>query len=99
MKPEMLENATKVIDELIQTRFDEVPFVKITATPDIDEDGEEFLWVKAVYEGQPANIDTRKSVTMVRHMRPKLSDVAVDAFPVISYIAKSDLKKQELEAI
>lgn len=99
MKPEMLENATKVIDELIRTRFDEVPFVKITATPDINEDGEEFLWVKAVYEGQPSNIDTRKSVTMVCHMRPKLSDVAVDAFPVISYIAKSDLKKQELEAI
>lgn len=99
MSPEMLDQAKKVIDEVIRSRYDEVAFVKITVTPHIDGDGEEFLWVKAVYEGKPANIDTRKSVTMVRHIRPKLAEVAVDAFPVISYIAKSDLKKQELEAI
>lgn len=99
MNPERLDQARKVIDEAIRTRYRDVPFLKITVTPDIDEDGEEFLWVKAIYDGQPANIDTRKSLTMVRHIRPKLADVAVEAFPVISYIAKSDLKKQELEAI
>ena len=98
MTPELLEQAREIINEAIRNRYD-VPFVKITVTPDFDRDGDEFLWVKAVYEGQPDNIDTRKSVTMVREIRPKLADAAVEAFPVISYIAKSDLKKSELEAI
>lgn len=98
MTPELLDRARAIINEAIRTRYD-VPFVKISVTPDLDRDGDEFLLVKAVYDGQPNNIDTRKSITMVREIRPKLAEVAVDAFPVISYIAKSDLKKSELEAI
>ena len=99
MSPETLALARTVIDEAIRTRYGDVPFVKITVTSDTDQDGEEFLWVKAIYDGEPENIDTRKSVTMVRHIRPKLAAAAIDAFPVISYIARSDLKKGEIEAI
>ena len=92
MNAQALEQATRVIDETIRARCDGVPFVEITVTPDIDEDGEEFLWVKAIYDGDPTSIDTRKSVTMVRHIRPKLDEVDVTAFPVISYVAQSDLE-------
>ena len=62
--------------------------------PDIDEDGQEFLWVRAVYDGEPTAIDTRKSLSMVRELRPKLDDLEVAAFPVISDIAKSDYEEQ-----
>ena len=92
MNAQTLKQATKVIDESIRARCDGFPFVEITVTPDIDQDGEEFLWVRAIYDGEPASIDTRKSVTMVRHIRPKLEEVDVKAFPVISYVAQSDLK-------
>ena len=98
MTPELLDRAREIINEAIRTRYD-VPFVKISVTPDLDGDGDEFLWVKAVYDGQPESIDTRRSITMVREIRPKLAEVAVQAFPVISYIAKSDLRTNELEAI
>lgn len=94
----MLDQATRVISEAIQNRFD-VPFVKIAVTPDIDEDGDELLWVKAVYDGQPENIDTWASITILEHLQSKLADVSVDAFPVISYIARYDLKEDELEAL
>ena len=63
------------------------------------EDGDEFLWVKAVYDGQPENIDTRASITIVRHLQSKLAEASVEAFPVISYIAKHDLREKELEAL
>ena len=92
MNAAMLERARKVIDEGIRAHCNGVPFVEITVTPEIDQDGDEFLWVRAVYEGEPASVDTRKTVTMVRYMRPKLDEVEVDAFPVISYIAQSDLE-------
>lgn len=99
MKPETLKQARRVIDAVLRERHGEVKFVKISVNSDVDEDGDEFLWVKAVYDGQPKNIDTEKATSMVRHLRPKLEEVDVEAFPVISYIAKSDLKKRELEAI
>ena len=44
MNAQALEQATKVIDETIRARCDGVPYVEITVTPDIDEDGEDFLW-------------------------------------------------------
>lgn len=98
MQTETLARAREVISDTIQSRFD-VPFVKIAVTPDVDEDGDEFLWVKAVYDGQPENIDTRASITIVRHPQSKLAEASVEAFPVISYIAKYDLKEKEIEAL
>ena len=94
MQTETLARATEVISDTIQSRFD-VPFVKIAVTPDVDE----FLRVKAVYDGQPENIDTRASITIVRHLQSKLAEASVEAFPVISYIAKYDLREKELEAL
>ena len=99
MKPEVLYVASQAIDDAIRRHLDEVPFVKIAVTPDTDEYGEEFLWVKAVYAGQPEDIDTHKSVTVINFVRSRLERVAVEAFPVISYIAKSDLSERELESL
>ena len=99
MKPEALDQATRAINEAIRSYLDDVPFVKIAVAPEIDEHGEEFLWVSAVYEGQPKDIDTRRSVTVIPFVRSKLEQVAVEAFPVISYIARSDLKEKELESL
>ncbi len=98
MKAEVLDAARRVINHGVRNYHGEVKFIKIAVRPDIDQDGDEFLWVKAVYD-EPASIDLGKSTSIVRHLRPKLAEVAVEAFPVISYIAKSDLKKAELEAL
>lgn len=94
MNTRTLTNARKVIDRAMRDFYRDVVFVVIDVSPDIDEDGEEFLWVKAVYDGEPSVIDTRKSLTMVRELRPMLDDLEVAAFPVISYVAKSDYEEQ-----
>ena len=99
MKPEALNQARRVIDDGMRNHHREIQFVKVSVRPDIDHDGDEFLWVKAVYDGKPADIDLGKSISIVRHLRLKLAEVDVEAFPVVSYVAKSDLKKAELEAI
>ena len=94
MNTRTLTNARKIIDRAMRDHYRDVAFVVINVSPDVDEDGQEFLWVRAVYDGEPSVIDTRKSLTMVRELRPKLDDLEVDAFPVISYIAKSDYEEQ-----
>ena len=94
MNTSTLATARKAIDHAMRDFYRDVAFVVIDVSPDIDDDGEEFLWVRAVYDGEPTAIDTRKSLGMVRELRPKLDDLEVAAFPVISYIAKADYEEQ-----
>lgn len=99
MKEAMLDRAKQVIDEALRGYLDEVPFVKIAVFPKLGEDDEEFLWVNAVYDGGLGTIDPRRSVRVIGHIRSRLEEVDVEAFPVISYIAKSDFTEKELAAL
>ena len=36
---------------------------------------------------------------LIRHLRPKLAEVGTEAFPVISFIAKSELRDRDLETL
>ena len=99
MKEAMLARAKQVIDEALRDYLNEVPFVKIAVFPKLDEDDEEFLWVHAVYEGELGTIPIRRSVTVIGYVRSKLEEIDVEAFPVISYIAKSDFTEKELAAL
>lgn len=57
-----------------------------------DRDGEEYLRVGILYNGVSKDLDTRKTVSMIRLLRPILLEKAGEtAFPVISYISISDL--------
>ncbi len=99
MKQATLDQAKRVIDEALRDYLHEVPFVKIAVFPELGEDDEEFLWVKAVYEGGLGTIDTLRSVRVIGYVRSKLDEVDVEAFPVISYISKSDFTAKELAAL
>ena len=94
MNTKTLTNARKVIERAMRDSYRDIAFVVIDVTSDIDEDGQEFLWVRAVYDGEPASIDTRKSLTVVRELQPQLDDLNVDAFPVISYMTRADYEEQ-----
>ena len=99
MKQATLEQAKHVIDDALRGYLNEVPFVKIAVFPWLGADDEEFLWVKAVYEGGLGTIPIHKSVRVIGYVQSKLEEVDVEAFPVISYIAKSDFTEKELAAL
>ena len=94
MNTKTLTNARNVIERAMRDSYRDIAFVVIDVTSDIDEDGQEFLWVRAVYDGEPVTIDTRKSLTVVRELQPQLDDLNVDAFPVISYMTRADYEEQ-----
>ena len=53
----------------------------------------EILRVYVEFKGTDEQFDVKRSTTVVRHMRPRLSDeLAEEAFPVISYLSSSDMK-------
>ena len=52
-----------------------------------DEDGDEILRVRVVFDGTEEQFDARKASSVVRHMRPRLATIGEQAFPIISYIS------------
>lgn len=59
----------------------------------VDRDDDEILLIYVEFKGTIEQLDVKRTATVVRHMRPRLSDeLAEEAFPVISYVSSSDMK-------
>lgn len=99
MKHESLEAARRVTEKLLREQYKGVVFDKISVRPEIDGDGDEFLWVKVVYDGPSEDTGALTVVGLIRELRPRLEEADIKAFPVISYIAKSDLTGRSLESL
>ena len=56
-----------------------------------DEDGDEILRVKVVFDGTEEQFDARKASSVVRHMRPRLATIGEQAFPIISYVSSDEM--------
>lgn len=86
------EKLKEVIESVLRERFDNAEIDSITVESDFDEDGDAILRVKVVFDGEQKQLDAHKSSTVLRHMRPKLAEIGEEAFPIISFIAKSELE-------
>lgn len=79
-----------VIMSVLKERFDDVVIESISVDPDFDKDGDPILVVKVIFDGTKKQLDARKTSTVIRHLRPKLAEINETAFPIISYISKSE---------
>lgn len=89
----------RVLRGVLAERFPDVTFERIIIEPGVDADGDDILLVKVVYDAEQETLDARRSSTVVRHLRPKLAELGEYAFPVLSYIAKSELGRSRAEAV
>ena len=72
-------------------------FELISVRPDFDEYGGEILVIKAVFNKH--RLGAQRTSGLIRHLRPRLAKVGTEAFPVISFIARSELRDRDLEAL
>ncbi|MEE2952994.1 hypothetical protein SAMN06297251_102225 [Fulvimarina manganoxydans] len=83
------------IETLIRSRIEEdftnVPIVRVDVKPDTDEDGEDILWVRVIFDGQPADLDRRAVLKSIGRLRDVLEDIDVYDFPVISFASLADV--------
>ena len=85
-----------VIEETLRERCGNV-FELIAVRPDFNEYGDEILVIKAIFNAD--RLGAKRTSGLIRHLRPKLAEVGTEAFPVISFIAKSELRDRDLEAL
>ena len=85
-----------VIEETLIERCGDV-FELIAVRPDFDQYGDEILVIKAIFNED--RLGAQRTSGLIRHLRPKLAEVGTEAFPIISFIAKSELRDRDLEAL
>jgi hypothetical protein len=83
----------QIVRSVLAQEFGNVEILSINITPDFDEDGDSVLIVKVVFDGDKRVLDARKTSGLTRHVLPKIEKIGVNAFPVFSFIAKSELGK------
>ena len=91
-----LPRVKDIVETTLRERCGNV-FELIAVRPDFDEYGGEILVIKAVF-----NIDrlgSERTSGLRRDLRRRLAEADTEAFPVISFIAKSELRDRDLEAL
>ena len=91
-----LPKIKEAVEQTLKERCGDV-FELIAVKPDLNEYGDEILVVKAVHRKD--RLDAKQTSSLIRHLRPKLAEAGTEAFPVISFIARSELRDRDLEAL
>ena len=86
-----MDKVEQILRSVLEQEFENVEILSINITPDLDEFGEKILIVKVVFDGDRRALDARKTSGLARHILPKIGAIGEDAFPVFSFIAKSEL--------
>lgn len=87
------EKIAKVVKKTLAADFDKVKILDVMVKKALDSDGQEILHISVIFEGAPKDLDAAAVSGAVRHVRPKLSEIGVDEFPLFSFIASSDVGK------
>ena len=91
-----LPRVKDVVEETLRERCGNV-FELIAVRPDFDEYGGEILVIKAVFNKD--RLGSQRTSGLRRDLRQRLAEAGTEAFPVISFIAKSELRDRDLEAL
>ena len=86
-----------IVREILAQRFkDEFVFDPIIVEPKIDHDGDKYLSITIVFDGDQKRLDAEWTLSLIRRIRPKLMEQGIDDF---LFLSKSFIEKSEWEAV
>ena len=96
---EVQEKVAEIVRKMLAERFSGIAFGPIRVVPAVDEfgdgDGEEYLRILVVFDGDQKALDARWTSTLIRGIRPKLFAAGVEEFPSFSFVSKSEWPRVE----
>ena len=100
LKQELRDKVAAIVRETLEDRFaDEFVFDPIRVIPAVDEygdgDGEPYLRIMIVFDGNQKALDPRWTSGLIRRIRPKLIEAGVEEFPSPSFVEKSEWPRLE----
>jgi hypothetical protein len=84
------ETINEVVRKVLAEEFKKIEILEVRVSHDLDGDGDKILRLNIIFEGSPKDVDSRKLLSLVRYMIPKLEEIDEDAFPLISFISAFD---------
>jgi hypothetical protein len=87
-----------VVKNVLAADFDKVKIFEVRVRDETDSDGDKVLRVEVIFEGARKDLDAGKLSGAVRHVRPKLSEIGEEAFPLFSFISKGDWSEGRLKS-
>lgn len=91
MKEEVLGRAKDAIEDALRERPGGVALDLHEVRPEVDGEGNEFLWVRVVYDGEPRILGIKTTQGVRSRLRLKLEEAEVPVFPVIAFTARADM--------
>lgn len=91
MKEQTLKRAQSAIEDVLREWTTDVALDVLSLGPEVDGDGDEFLWVRLVYDGEPGTLGSETTMELTGRLRSRLEKMDVETFPVLSFVARSDL--------
>lgn len=92
-----LAKIAKAIQSALVAEFKHLKIAKVKVREDEDSAGDSILLVDVVFEGSPKDVDARELSSAVRIVRPALASMGVTAFPLFSFITRSEAGMRKLE--
>ena len=85
------DEVANIVRQILEEEFgDTIVFDPIEVIPKIDLDGDEYLHIFMVYDGDEKLLDTAWLLGFYELIRPKLVELGVESIPCKSFVEKSD---------
>lgn len=97
MKQKTLERARSTVDAFLRSRCADTTLAVLSVAPEVDGYGDEFLWIALTYDdGDDANglPDSLARIRLKAGLRTELQVADVEEFPVVSFIAESEVEDE-----
>lgn len=96
MKVEAKEKVKAIVRNTLGERFaGDFIFDPIVVIPEIDEYGDDYLDIIIVFDGDQASLDPSWTLGLIGRIQPHLAVVGIEAFPVPSFVVKSEWRYME----
>ena len=97
MKQRILERARSTVEGFLHQQCAGTTLSVLSVDPEVDGHGDEFLWISLTYDdgGDAKGLpDPLARIRLKDRLRTELQDADVEAFPVFSFIAESELEEE-----
>ena len=97
MKQRVLERARSTVDGFLHQQCADTTLGVLSVNPEVDGYGDEFLFIRFTYDdsnGPEGLPDSLAQIKLIGRLRTELQGEDIEAFPVVSFIAESEVGKE-----
>lgn len=84
--------------DTVKHQFTVEDWVSVHVADDVDSDGDPVLRVSIVLNEDEDDLDPKKMLGLVRHLRSRLARHGEERFPLVSFFSRGDYAKMKREA-